>query len=99
MNTMSREEVKLLLAYYQFRTLRAGVVYWLIMLVAGVAGAVLWSWLAFPIALAAGWVCGAVTSYRVARLIEKRTGMNIDEQQEAWDEARAAWRKSKKEGR
>ena len=79
-----RAEAFGIIAYYKTRAMRASLVYWPLMIIGGVLGTVLWSWLAIPAAILLGVVCGGVASYKTSEIIQNRTGMNIEEQWKAW---------------
>lgn len=79
-----RAEVYGIIAYYKTRTMRASLVYWLLMIIGGVVGTVLWNWLAIPAAILLGMVLGGFTSHRTSKIIQSRTGMSIEEQWKAW---------------
>src|SRR5712692_9102461 len=71
-----------LIYFYKLRARRASIVYWFLVVVSGIVGTFLWSWLAMPLAILAAVVWGGFVSYRTTKIIEKRTGMNAAEQWE-----------------
>lgn len=73
-----------LIQLYKLRAMRASIVYWVVTAIAGIAGAIFWSWVAIPLAIIAAIVWGGFVSHRTTKMIERRTGFNAIEQREAW---------------
>ncbi len=86
---ISAEDKRKLEAYglihlYKLRAMRASIVYWVLVVIAGILGTIFWSWVAIPLAVASAIVWGGLVSYRTMKMIERRTGFNAIEQREAW---------------
>ena len=73
-----------LMQLYKLRAMRASIVYWFVVAVAGIIGTIFWSWLAIPLAIVAAIIWGGIVSYQTTKMIERRTGFNATEQWEAW---------------
>jgi fatty acid desaturase len=84
---LTEEQKRKLEAYglihlYKLRAMRASIVYWFLVVVAGIVGTIFWSWFAVPVAIVAAIVWGSVVSHTTAKMIERRTGFSAIEQWE-----------------
>ena len=67
---------------------KIGRILWLWILILGIFGWILWKWYSLLIAIALVIIGGSIYSYSVAKKVQKETGLNIYQQESAFENSR-----------
>jgi hypothetical protein len=87
---MHRQKAAEIIGYRRHRLKTIGYMLWLITLAIGLAGWYLWKWYALPITIVIAVILGSLYSIIEAKRIQRKTGLNIDEQEMAYSESAVA---------
>lgn len=87
---MQRKKAVELIGYSRMRAKTIGYIIWVIILIVGVLGWILWKWYSLPLAIILGLIFGSLYSIFEAKRVERITGLNIHEQERAYGESMVA---------
>jgi len=87
---LRRQKAAEIVGYSRRRAKAIGCMLWPIMLVIGVIGWYLWKWYAMLLALIAAAVFGSLYSMIETKRIQRKTGLNIDDQEIAYRKSLAS---------
>jgi hypothetical protein len=87
---MRMEKAIEIVGYYKRRAKINGCLIWIIILMLGAIGTLLWNWYVLPIAICIAFIGGTTYSIFESKRIERITGLNIHEQAIAYKESCAA---------